>query len=125
MTMNTDNGRLNERDQQIWDGYVGGKTLMVLAKEHNISYQRVSQILQEIRASLPPRDRQTIIDLRVDQIAQGVNGVMPGLVVGDKDAIAAWVRLADREAKYLGLDSAEKVEVSGGVRYEIDFGTDE
>lgn len=120
-----DNGRLSERDQKIWDGYVGGKTILVLAQEFDVSNQRISQILREIRASLPPHDRQTIIDLRVDQIAQGVNGVMPGLIVGDKDAIAAWKMLAEREAKYLGLDSAEKVEVSGGVRYEIDFGTDE
>lgn len=122
---NADNGRLSERDQTIWDGYVGGKTILVLAAEHDLSNQRISQILAEIRASLPPRDRQTVVDLRLDQIGNGVNGVMAGVIAGDKDAIAAWVRLADREAKYLGLDSAEKVEISGGVRYEIDFGTDE
>lgn len=115
----TDNGRLSERDQRIWDGYVGGKTILVLAKEHDLSHQRISQILQEIRASLPPHDRQAIIDLRVDQIAQGINGVMPGLITGDKDAIASWKILSEREAKYLGLDAAEKVQISGGVRYEI------
>src|SRR3546814_2309925 len=102
---NADNGRLSERDQTIWDGYVGGKTILVLAKEHDLSNQRISQILAEIRASLPPRDRQTVVDLRLDQIGNGVNGVMAGVIAGYKDAIAAWVRLADREAKYLGLDS--------------------
>lgn len=123
--VNADNGRLSDRDQKIWDGYIGGKTILVLAAEHDISNQRVSQILAEIRASLPPRDRQATIDLRIDQIAKGVNGVMPGLIAGDKDSIAAWRMLAEREAKYLGLDAAEKVEVNGGVRYEIIGLTDE
>lgn len=114
-----DNGRLSARDQQIWDLYIGGKTQMMLAQQFDVSNQRISQILQEIRASLPPHDRQKTIDLRLDQIAQGVNGVMPGVISGDKDSIASWKILAEREAKLLGLDSAEKVELSGGVRYEV------
>src|SRR3546814_6366586 len=42
-----DNGRLSERDQKIWDGYVGGKTILVLAQEFDVSNQRISQILRE------------------------------------------------------------------------------
>jgi len=115
-----DNGRLNERDQKIWHDYTfGGKTLVTLAEEHDVSYQRISQILAEIREQLPPHDRQATIDLRLDQIRGIGDALMPGLLAGDKDAISSWVRLANREAKYLGLDAAEKVELSGGVRYEI------
>src|SRR3546814_6864696 len=61
MHMGTDSGRLNTRDQKIWHDYtLGGKTLMALAEEHNVSNQRISQIIQEIREKLPPRDRQKI-----------------------------------------------------------------
>lgn len=118
--MNTDNGRLNQRDQQIWHDYVlGGKTLMVLAEEHDVSHQRISQIIQEIREKLPQTDRQTVIDTRLGQIKAIGDALLPGLLAGDKDAIASWNKIVDREAKYLGLDSAAKVELSGGVRYEI------
>ena len=107
-----DNGRLNERDQAIWDGYVlQGKTLMQLAEEFDLSHQRISQVLAKIRESLPERDRQAVVDLRIDQIGAIVKGVLPLAQAGDKDAVASYVKLADREAKYLGLDAATK----GGV----------
>ena len=108
-----DNGRLNERDQAIWDGYVlQGKTLMQLAAEFDLSHQRISQVLAKIRESLPERDRQAVVDLRIDQIGAIVKGVLPLARSGDKDAVASYVKLADREAKYLGLDAATKVEAS-------------
>jgi hypothetical protein len=115
-----DNGRLNQRDQKIWHDYtLGGKTLVALAEEHGVSYQRISQILTEIRESLPQADRQLIVDARLAQIKAIGDALMPGLLIGDKDDIASWRKIVDREAKYLGLDAAERVEISGGVRYEI------
>ena len=111
-----DNGRLNERDQKIWDGYVQqGKTLMQLAGEFDLSYQRISQILQKIRESLPERDRQAVVDLRLEQIGAIVSGVLPLARTGDRDAVASYVKLADREARYLGLDAPKQVEHSGKV----------
>lgn len=108
-----DNGRLNERDQAIWDGYVlQGKTLMQLAEEFDLSHQRISQVLAKIRESLPERDRQAVVDLRIDQIGAIVKGVLPLAQAGDKDAVASYVKLADREAKYLGLDAPTKMEAS-------------
>lgn len=108
-----DSGRLNERDQAIWDGYVlQGKTLMELAGEFDLSHQRISQVLAKIRESLPERDRQAVVDLRIDQIGAIVKGVLPLARTGDRDAVASYVKLADREAKYLGLDAATKVEAS-------------
>src|SRR3546814_20475723 len=81
MHMGTDSGRLNTRDQKIWHDYtLGGKTLMALAEEHNVSNQRISQIIQEIREKLPPRDRQTVIDLRLEQITAMTDALLPGLL---------------------------------------------
>src|SRR5690606_41727893 len=109
-----DNGRLNERDQKIWDGYVQqGKTLMQLAGEFDLSYQRISQILQKIRESLPERDRQAVVDLRLEQIGAIVSGVLPLARTGDRDAVASYVKLADREARSLGQDGAKQGEHSG------------
>lgn len=110
---NTDNGRLSERDQKIWEGYtLQGKTLMQLAEEFGVSNQRISQILKAIRESLPEHDRQLVVDLRLEQIGAIVQGVFPLARSGDKDAVASYVKLADREAKYLGLDAATKVEAN-------------
>src|SRR3546814_14538491 len=107
--MGTDSGRRNTRAQKIGhDDTLGGKTLMALAEEHNVSNQRISQIIQEIREKLPPRDRQTVIDLRLEQITAMTDALLPGLLAGDKDAIAPWNKIPEREAKYLGLDSATK-----------------
>lgn len=118
--MVTDNGRLSLRDQQIWEDFtLGGKTLMALAEEHDVSYQRIGQIIKEIREKLPEEDKGTVVGLRLEQIKAMTAGLLPGLLAGNKDAIASWKIIADREAKYLGLDSAEKVELSGGVRYEV------
>jgi hypothetical protein len=112
----SDNERLSERNQAIWDGYtLAGKTLVELAHEHGVSYQRISQVLAEIRETLPEEDRRGVVDLRLAQIGAMVKGVLPLACTGDKDAIASWTRLADREAKYLGLDSPAKVEHSGKV----------
>lgn len=114
-------GRLSERDQAIWKGYtLGGKTLMALAEEHNVSNQRISQIIKAIRAKLPEADRQTIIDARLEQIKAIGDALMPDLLQGDKDAVSSWTKIVEREAKYLGLDTASRVELSGGVRYEIE-----
>lgn len=124
--VSTDNGRLNARDQKIWHDYtLGGKTLVQLAEEHGVSNQRISQIMQEIRENLPPRDRQVTIDYRLDQIKAIGDALLPDLLAGDKDAIASWTKIVEREAKYLGLDSASKVELSGGVHYEISGLSDE
>lgn len=110
---NNASGRLSERNQAIWDGYtVQGKTLMQLAEEFGVSNQRISQVLAKIRESLPERDRQAVVDLRLEQIGAIVSGVLPLARTGDKDAVASYVKLADREAKYLGLDAATKVEAS-------------
>ena len=118
--MAEDTGRLNVRDAQIWRDYtLGGKTYMTLAEEHGVSYQRIGQIVAEIRESLPPHDRQVTIDMRLVQIRAITDALLPAALTGDKDAIASWTKVADREAKYLGLDTATKVEHSGGVRYEV------
>src|SRR3546814_14746830 len=99
--MGTDSARLNTRDQKIWHDYtLGGKTLMALAEEHNVSNQRISQIIQEIREKLPPRDRQTVIDLRLEQITAMTDALLRGLLAGDKDDIASWNKITEREAKY-------------------------
>lgn len=109
-----------QRDQEIWDKYtLQGKTLRQLGDEYGISYQRVSAIIKGKRDEMPPEDRAEIVALRRDQIAAGIAGLMPGVERGDKDSIAAWKILVEREAKYMGLDAAEKVEISGGVRYEV------
>jgi hypothetical protein len=108
------------RDQEIWEKYtLGGKGIRALGDEYGVSFQRISAILKAKREEAPEQDRSEIVALRREQIAAGIEALMPGVSRGSSDAIKAWKILTERESKYLGLDAAEKVEISGGVRYEI------
>lgn len=126
MPSNPDTGRLTERNQAIWDGYtIQGKTLVELAAEYGVSNQRISQIIRDIRESLPPEDRQMVVDRRVAQIGAVVKALVPQALTGDRDAVASLEKMMAREAKYLGLDAPKQVEHSGKVAtYRIEGDVD-
>jgi len=115
-------------------------------EEPPISMQRVSQILAEVKAKMPPIDlsemRARSIELHLDVIKRayemaGMKGApvtagKDGEVVYDPEggevvrdyalrgSSLALVLKAEAELrKLLGLDAATKVETSGTVRYEV------
>jgi hypothetical protein len=56
-----DAARLQGRNGKVWRAYVRGDTQETIAARHNITRGRVSQILTEIRQSIPPDDRATLV----------------------------------------------------------------
>src|SRR3990170_1309638 len=49
--------RLDERDHEIWSKYIGGWSQAGLAAEYDVSQQRISQVLSQVRESIPDTAR--------------------------------------------------------------------
>lgn len=138
--------RLEGRNGEIWHRYtVRAQTQEMIAEELGISQERVSQIIREIRAAIPPIDRDQlvasslelvsyvkqqameIVDMAGAPVFVGKDGDIArdenGEVVRDHSGRLAALKMAmDADnvlAKRLGLDSPTKIEQSGSVRYEI------
>jgi transcriptional regulator with XRE-family HTH domain len=104
--------RLHGRAGTIWQAYVGGLTQDAIAVEHGISQQRVSQILAEVRESIPDTDRADAALLAVERASALLAGVWPAAVGGDPKAVLAALRVMERTAKALGLDATEPLRVT-------------
>lgn len=138
-----DGPRLDGRNGDIWRLYLSGWSQARIAEHHGIGQQRVSQILREVRESIPEQDRQnvrTTVVERLDTMIAEAHEIMrshhyvvsnSGKIVCDEDghplrddgprlqAAKAIVQFDAERRKLLGLDSPTKLEHSGGVKYEI------
>src|SRR5688500_11698774 len=115
--------RLHGRDGAIWRSYLLGRTQEAIAAEHNITQQRVSQILAEVRASIPEDARTDAALVDLERLDLLLGGVLPAAVAGDVQATRAALAVLERRAKMLRLDLETPVPVSvegglalGGVR---------
>lgn len=116
--------RLDGRTGRVWQMYIRMQTQQAIADELGISQSRVSKIIAEVRASIPQQTREEIVQERVEQLRTIGTRVFEAAEDGDPQAINAFLKIQEREAKLLGLDSAIKQEVDATVRYEI-AGVDE
>jgi transcriptional regulator with XRE-family HTH domain len=140
-------GALEGRAGRVYQLYAVQRwTQEAIAAELDISQQRVSQILADVRAALPPIDlaeyRRQAIELHLDVIKRGyeianMNGApvtagKDGDVVydpesggvvrdfgGRKAALDLVIKAEAELRKLLGADAATKIETSGSVRVEL------
>jgi hypothetical protein len=127
--------RLEGRDGAIWRAYLLGKTQQTIAAEHNLSHQRVSQIVATARAECTDPElstarqehlevmrmlTQTAVELMEMPLPPAYSNGRPiidddGTIVRDTAGrLAALDRVAkqqERMAKVLGLDAPVKAEV--------------
>lgn len=106
-----DGPRLDGRDGLVWDAYVMGHTQERIAADHGISQQRVSQIITEIRESIPQTSKTDAAFLAIERLRALLAGVMPAAREGDTKASAAAMRILEREARMLGLDATEPLSI--------------
>lgn len=138
--------RLEGRNGEIWRRYsVYRWTQERIAEEFEISQERVSQIISEIRASLPADDlaemRKQSLELYAELTARALEiaDMVPAPVFVGKDGSIAYdtdgnvvrdytgrLRALETAAKFdaetrklMGLDAAQKAEVASTVRYEL------
>lgn len=139
--------RLDEREAEIYKLRVVNRwTQARIAEKFNISQERVSQILSEIKKKMPPPDLADIrmealalhneviarawelVELEGAPVTAGKDGDVlydpsDNSVVRDFSGRIAALRTAleaDKERrKLLGLDAATKTEIAGTVKYEV------
>lgn len=138
---------LSEREGEVYRLTVVNRlTQREIAERMGVSQPRVSQILADARAKLPPVDlaavRQEALELHLDVIRRAyllaeMNGApvtagKDGGVVYDPEdnsivrdytlrmnALALALKADEQRRKLLGADAATKTEVTGSVRYEV------
>jgi len=106
-----DGPRLDGRDGDVWRAYLYGHTQEQIATDHGISQSRVSQIITEIRNSIPQANKTEAALLDLERLHLMLTGVMPAATDGDTKASAAAMRIIERRAKMLGLDATEPLSI--------------
>jgi hypothetical protein len=123
----------------IWQAYLKGANQMALAAEYGLTQGRISQIISEVRASLPERDKSELVQESAEfmrwaraqaltlweatgaPVTAGKDGDVvydpeTGAIVRDHAGRLAGLRTAvDVErhlAKLLGLDAATKLDAN-------------
>ena len=112
--------RLHGRDGAIWRSYLLGRTQEAIAAEHNITQQRVSQILAEVRASIPEDARTDAALVDLERLDLLLSGVLPAAVAGDVQATRAALAVLERRAKMLRLDLETPLRVSLERRLDLE-----
>jgi hypothetical protein len=107
-----DGPRLEGRAGLIWTAYVGGATQEVIATEHGISQQRVSQVLAEVRESIGDAARMDAALLAQERADALLSAVWPAAMQGDPKAVGAALRVLERMAKATGSDAVEPLRVT-------------
>lgn len=112
--------RLTGRDGEVWHRYaVLSQTQEKIASELGISQSQVSNIIKKVREKLPQQTREEIAAERAEQLRAVAEAFLPKALAGSKDAAQTLIKLQEREAKLLGLDSAVKQEITADIKYEV------
>lgn len=106
-----DGPRLDGRDGEVWRAYLYGHTQEQIATDHGISQSRVSQILTEIRQSIPQTSKTDAALLDLERLNLMLTGVLPAAQEGDTKASGAAMRIIERRARMLGLDATEPLSI--------------
>lgn len=135
--------RTADRDYDIWQRYVTGETQTEIAAVYSLGQSTVSDIIARMRDDVPieerrARQRRQLADLdhmRDEALRLVESGPIPAYSNGKPilmpdgqtaedhtsrvRAMDMVVKLMEREAKALGTDAETKIQMSGGVKYEI------
>lgn len=111
--------RLGGRNGDVWRAYLLGRTQESIAEEYGISQQRVSQIISEVRESIPEVNRVAAALLDLERMDLLLSATMPPALAGDVKATAAVLRILERRARALGTDTQQPLEVVLDARLDV------
>lgn len=111
--------RLEGRNGAIWRLYLEGHTQESLAERYEVSQQRISQIISEVRESIPEVNRVAAALLDLERLDLLLTASMPPALAGDTKATAAVLRILERRAKALGTDASQPLEVVLDARLDV------
>jgi len=112
--------RLDGRDHEIWARYVGGWTQARLAAEYDVSQQRISQVLADVRATVGDAARADAGLLAQERTDALLAAVWPAAMGGDTKAVMAALRVLERQAKAMGTDAVEPLRVTLERRLDLE-----
>jgi len=105
-----------ERRQKALELRKNGYDYRTIAKALNTTvktaYLDVQKCLEEIRANTH-ETAEDVLELELKRLDIAQAALMPRVREGDPRAIDTLMRVQERRAKYLGLDAANKVEITG------------
>ena len=128
--------RLTERNLSMWRDWCSGMTQDAIAEKYGITRGRVSQVMTEVRSSLPEADVKALVlrelgmaeDIRSRALFIADLGPTPAYSNGKRmeddngDAVQDYstvlsaldrvMKAGERVSKLLGLDAAQKVEAT-------------
>ncbi|KUL26613.1 hypothetical protein ADL12_32155 [Streptomyces regalis] len=96
----------------VWREYLSGRKQTDIAADFDISQQRVSQIISEVRATVGDRDRSVMAMMDMERLTFLMDAQMPAAMKGDVGASRVVLAALARRAKMLGLDAAEPLRVT-------------
>ena len=111
--------RLEGRNGEVWRLYLQGHTQESLAEQFGVSQQRISQVINEVRESIPEVNRVAAALLDLERLDLLMTGMMPPALAGDAKATAAVLRILERRAKALGTDANQPLEVVLDARMDV------
>lgn len=106
--------RLADRRSKVLQMTIAGKDTRSIAEEFGVSH---TTIAKDIKAALKAAEEGMLTgasELRRIQhlrIIQAIDAVWMMVKGGDLDAISTLIRLSDREAKLLGLDAPQRIDI--------------
>jgi len=105
-----------ERRQQALELRKNGYDYKTIGKALGVSsktaFGYVQKCLEEIRANTHEA-AEDVLELELKRLDIAQAALMPRVRDGDPRAIDTLMRVQERRAKYLGLDAANKVEITG------------
>ena len=105
-----------ERRQKALELRKNGYDYKTIAKELNVTIKTafldVKTCLDEIRKTTH-ETAEDVLELELKRLDVAQAALMPKVQAGDTRAIDTLMRVQERRAKYLGLDAANKLEVTG------------
>ena len=110
-----------ENRLKAWKLYLAGKSYREIGRELNLSHGRIFQFVKETLDVLE-KERLEIgmkyVGTEIERLDKMLKILEPKMVDGDIAALQMVVKIQERRAKYLALDSPAKVEHSGSICLE-------
>ncbi|MDX2390682.1 hypothetical protein NJL88_11520 [Streptomyces sp. DK15] len=108
--------------EQVFSLVLAGKSYRAIAEEMGVSLKVVQNRLAKYKAETVGTKAQELREVQHARIQAGIAANWKGYLQGDKDATISMIRLMEREARLMGLDSAQAFMVqSVTVDHESDF----
>lgn len=108
-----------ERRILYLEDYKHGLNYRRIGEKYGVSHQTVAEEIREYLKELRSIGIRSVIEYRqvqMERIQAAYNALWPNVVAGRIDAINTMIRLMDREARLLGLDAPQKVDITARIQ---------